>query len=241
MRKAGIVAAVVGFFLVIAVLLLPRLVSLDSFRPRIVAALEEKTGRTIGLSGLSLSLFPGIGVEVTQLTVSGGARHPGERLPSAAAARAPGAPPEKPKEKVAGAVSEIRVEEAKLSFRQEEKGGRESAWEISPFTLRVSGIGETQKEFEVRTRIEGTVRGDIFFTGRLTGRRGGGTGRPAAALRGEGMLFGQKVAVEGKIFPSQQPFAVALAISFPGVEMGKTPAMFPVPPEGLGKARLEGV
>src|SRR4030066_1217410 len=80
MRKAGIVAAVVGFFLVIAVLLLPRLVSLDSFRPRIVAALEEKTGRTIGLSGLSLSLFPGIGVKVTQLTVSGDARHPGERL-----------------------------------------------------------------------------------------------------------------------------------------------------------------
>src|SRR3990172_6640939 len=80
MRKAGIVAAVVGFLLVIAVFLLPRLVTLDSLRPRIVAALEEKTGRTIGLSGLSLSLFPGIGVKVTQLTVSGEARHPGERL-----------------------------------------------------------------------------------------------------------------------------------------------------------------
>src|SRR3989304_2437142 len=80
MRKAGIVAAVLGFLLVIAVLLLPRLVSLDSFRPRILAGPQEKTGRTIGLSGLSLSLFPGIGVKVERLTVSGDARHPGERL-----------------------------------------------------------------------------------------------------------------------------------------------------------------
>src|SRR3972149_9481350 len=80
MRKAGRIAAVLGFLLLIAVLLLPRLVSLDSFRPRIVAVLEERTGRTIGLSGLSLSLFPGIGVKVTQLTVSGDARHPGEQL-----------------------------------------------------------------------------------------------------------------------------------------------------------------
>src|SRR4030066_1684740 len=80
MRKAGMIAAVVGCLLVLAVLLCPRLVSLDSLRPRIVAVLEEKTGRTIRLSGLSLSLVPGIGVKVTQLTVSGDARHPGERL-----------------------------------------------------------------------------------------------------------------------------------------------------------------
>src|SRR4030042_336141 len=291
MRKAGIVAAVVGFFLVIAVLLLPRLVSLDSFRPRIVAALEEKTGRTIGLSGLSLSLFPGIGVKVTQLTVSGDARHPGERLLSVPEAeirlaiaplfsgrteftkfilRRPevrvrryldgthsatdivarlakeekptaAAPAEKPKEKVAVAVREIRVEEAKLFFRQEEKAGRDSAWEISPFTLRVSGIGETQKEIEVKTRIEGRVRGDISLVVRVAGGREAGTGRPADAPRGGGALFGQKVAVEGTVFPSQQPFAVDLAISFPGVEMGKIQAMFPDPPERRAKARLEGV
>jgi AsmA protein len=291
MRKAGVVAAVVLFLLGIAVLLLPRLVSLDSFRPRIVAALEEKTGRTIGLSGLSLSLFPGIGVKLTQLTVAGDARHPGERLLSVPEAEirlaiaplfsgrteftkfilrrpeirfrryldgthsatdivsrlakeekpAAAAPAEKPGEAVAVAVREIRVEEAKLSFRQEEKGGGESAWEISPFTLRLSGIGETQKEIEVRTRIEGMVRGDISFVARVAGGREAGTGRPAASLRGEGTLFGQKVAVEGKIFSSQQPFAVDLAISFPGLELGKIPAMFRDPPERLAKARLEGV
>src|SRR3989304_3746040 len=86
MRKAGVAAAVVVPILVILVLLLPRLVSLDSLRPRIVAALEEKTGRTVGLSGLSLSLFPGIGVRVERLTVSGDPRHPGERLLSVPAA-----------------------------------------------------------------------------------------------------------------------------------------------------------
>jgi hypothetical protein len=291
MRKAGIVAAVVLFLLLVAVLLLPRMVSLDSFRPRIVAALEEKTGRTIGLKGLSLSLFPGIGVKVTQLTVAGDARHPAERLLSVPEAeirlaivplfsgkteftkiilRRPeirfrryldgthsatdilarlakedkptaAAPSGKPGEAVAVAVREIRVEEAKLSFRQEDQGGRESAWEISPFTLRVSGIGETQKEIEVKTRIEGTVRGDISFVARVAGGREAGTGRSAAPFRGEGTLFGQKVAVEGKVFPSRQSFAVDLAISFPGLELGNITAIFRDPPEYLAKARLEGV
>src|SRR3972149_6467210 len=63
MRKAGVAAAVVVPILVILVLLLPRLVSLDSLRPRIVAALEEKTGRPGGLSGLSPSFFSRIGGE----------------------------------------------------------------------------------------------------------------------------------------------------------------------------------
>src|SRR3970040_1372586 len=80
MRKAGVAAAVIVPILVILVLFIPRLVSLDSLRHPIVAALEEKTGRTVGLSGLSLSLFPGIGVKVERLTVSGDPRHPGERL-----------------------------------------------------------------------------------------------------------------------------------------------------------------
>ncbi|TFG58793.1 MAG: AsmA family protein, partial [Deltaproteobacteria bacterium] len=80
MRKAAIAAAVIVLVLVIAAVVVPRLVSVESLKPRVVAALEEKTGRRIGLSGLSLSLFPGIGVKVTGLTVSGDPRHPGERL-----------------------------------------------------------------------------------------------------------------------------------------------------------------
>ena len=291
MRKAGVAAAVVVPILVILVLLLPRLVSLDSLRPRIVAALEEKTGRTVGLSGLSLSLFPGIGVKVERLTVSGDPRHPGERLLSvpeaeirlaiapllsgraeftkfilrrpeirfrryldgthsvtdivtrlAGGEEAAAVPPaEKAKDKVAVAVREVSVEEAKLTFLLEEKGGKEQPWEIFPFTLRLSGIGERQNDFELRTRIEGMVRGEVSFTGRLAREQGAGTDRPPSAIRGEGTLFGQKVAVDGKIFASQEPVAVDLAFSFPGVEMGKIPAMFQDPPEGLAKARLEGV
>lgn len=78
MRKAAIALAVVVLVLLVAVVLVPRLVSLESLRPRIVAALEEKTGRRVALSGLSLSLFPGIGVKVEGLTVSGDPRHPGD-------------------------------------------------------------------------------------------------------------------------------------------------------------------
>jgi len=291
MRKAGVAAAVVVPILVILVLLLPRLVSLDSLRPRIVAALEEKTGRTVGLSGLSLSLFPGIGVKVTRLTVSGDLRHPGERLLSvpeaeirlaiapllsgraeftkfilhrpeirirryldgthsatdivtrlAGGEEAAAVPPaEKPKEKVAMAVREMSVEEAKLTVLLEEKGGKEQPWEIFPFTLRLSGIGEKRNEFALKTRIEGMVRGEVSFAGRLAREQGAETDRPPSAIRGEGTFFGQKVAVDGKIFASQEPVAVDLAFSFPGVEMGKIPAMFRDPPEGLAKARLEGV
>jgi uncharacterized protein involved in outer membrane biogenesis len=77
-RKAAIALGVVILVLAVAVVLVPRLVSLESFRPRIVAALEEKTGRRVALSGLSLSLFPGIGVKVAGLTVSGDPRNPGD-------------------------------------------------------------------------------------------------------------------------------------------------------------------
>ena len=65
---------------VLAAVLVPRLVSIESLRPRIVSALEEKTGRKIGLERISLSLFPGFGVRISGLSVSGDPRHPDERL-----------------------------------------------------------------------------------------------------------------------------------------------------------------
>ena len=80
MRKAAIILAVVFLLFVVLILLIPRLVSVDFLKPRLVSALEEKTGRKIGLSGLSLSLFPGIGVKVAGFSVSGDARHPEEPL-----------------------------------------------------------------------------------------------------------------------------------------------------------------
>ncbi|HZD54802.1 MAG TPA: AsmA family protein [Candidatus Aquicultoraceae bacterium] len=78
MRKAAIVLVAVVVILILVAVLVPLLVPLDSFRPRIVAALEEKTGREISLSGLSLSLFPGVGVRITGLTVSADPRSPKE-------------------------------------------------------------------------------------------------------------------------------------------------------------------
>jgi hypothetical protein len=80
MRKTviGVLAALLVLGLV--VVLLPRLVPLDFLKPRIVAALEERTGREVDFGRLSLSLLPGIGVKVADLTMSGGPRHPGEDL-----------------------------------------------------------------------------------------------------------------------------------------------------------------
>ncbi|HSL98862.1 MAG TPA: AsmA family protein, partial [Candidatus Limnocylindria bacterium] len=291
MRKAAIVLAVVLLVFVVLILLIPRLVSVDSLKPRIVAALEEKTGRKIGLSGLSLSLFPGIGVKVAGLTVSGDPRHPGERLLSVpeaeirlaiaplfsgkaeftkvilrrpeirfrkyrdgthsvtdivnriAGEEKPAAgPPAKKKEEgetlVLGAVS---VEEATLFLRLEEKDGAETRWDISPFTVRLSGIGDRRNDFEIRTRIEGLVRGEVSFSGHLSRVEGGETGRAASAMQCEGVLFGQKVAVAGEIYAVEEPPSVNLAISFPGVEMDKVAAIFKDPPDRLAQARLTGV
>jgi len=290
MRKAAIVLAVVLLVFVVLILLVPRLVSVESLKPRLVAALEEKTGRKIDLSGLSLSLFPGIGIKVTGLTVSGDPRHPREHLLSVpetelrmailpllsgrteftkfilrrpeiwfrtyadgthsatdivkrfAGEKKPAAPPAKEKGKeTAVAVRAVRVEQATLLLVSEESWGKESRWEISPINVRMSGIGGEGNDFEISLRIEGRVRGEVSFAGRLTRHRGEGEDRAASAIRGEGNLFGQQVTVTGKVFASQEPVAVDLAISFPGIEIDAIPEILKDPPAPLAKAQLKGV
>ncbi|HEY5996496.1 MAG TPA: AsmA family protein, partial [Candidatus Deferrimicrobiaceae bacterium] len=75
MRKAAIVVTAILAGLLLLAIGLPRIVSLDGMRPRIAAALEARTGRKATLSGLSLSLFPGIGVKVRDLSLSGDPGH----------------------------------------------------------------------------------------------------------------------------------------------------------------------
>jgi hypothetical protein len=291
MRKAAIVLAAVLLVFVVLILLVPRLVSVDSLKPRLVSALEEKTGRKIGLSGLSLSLFPGIGVKVAGLSVSGDVRHPEERLLSVPEAEirlaiaplfsgkaeftkvilrrpeirfrkyrdgthsvtdilnrisgeekpAAGPPAGKKEEGVALVLGAVRVEEAKLFLRLEEKDGTESRWEISPFNLLLSGIGDRRNDFEIRTRIEGLVKGEVSFSGHLSRVQGEKTARAASAIQGGGALLGQKVAVTGEIYAGKEIPAVDLAISFPGIEMDKIPEILGDPPDRLAKARLAGV
>jgi hypothetical protein len=291
MRKAAIVLAAVFLLFVVLILLIPRLVSVDFLKPRLVSALEEKTGRKIGLSGLSLSLFPGIGVKVAGLSVSGDARHPEEPLLSVPEAEirlaiaplfsgkaeftkiilrrpeirfrkyrdgthsvtdilnriageykpAAGPPAGKKEEGVALVLGAVRVEEAKLFLRLEEKDGTESRWEISPFTLLLSGIGDRRNDFEIRTRVEGLVKGEVSFAGHLSRVEGKQTARAASAIQGEGVLLGQKVTVTGKIYTDKEPPAVDLAITFPGIEMDKVPEILGDPPDRLVQAGLSGV
>lgn len=181
-RKAAMVLGVLFLVLLLAALLVPRLVSIESLKPRIVAALEEKTGRKIGLERISLSLFPGIGVRISGLTVSGDDRQPEEQLLSvpegevrlaigplfsgraeftsfiltrpkilfrkyadgthsatqiaarlARKDRTAEAPPPAYGEKVSVAVRSVRIEEAELSLRIEEKEGPETRWDIAPW------------------------------------------------------------------------------------------------------------
>jgi hypothetical protein len=291
MRKAAIAAGIVVLLLVIAAVVVPRLITLDSLKPRIVGALEEKTGRKIALDHLSLSLLPGIGVKIAGLEVSGDTQHADERLLSVpeaeirvaigplfsgraeftkvilhrpeirfrkyrdgthsvtdivsriAGEQKPGAAPPagKKEEGVTLVLGAVSVEEAKLFLRLEEKDGAETRWEISPFTVRLSGIGGSRNDFEIRTRIEGLVRGEVSFAGHLSRVQEGETGRVPSAIQGEGMLFGQKVSVAGEIHAGKESPAVDLAISFPGIEMDKIPEILKDPPDRLAQARLTGV
>lgn len=290
MRKAAAVLAILFLVLALAVVLVPRLIPIESLKPRIVAALEEKTGRTIGLDRLSLSLFPGVGVRISGLTVTGDPRYPEEMLlvvpegevrlaigplfsgraeftkfilrrpkilfrkyadgthsATQIAARlarkekpATAAPPTIPGEKVSIALRSVFLEEADLSLRVEERGGGETRWDISPFTFRLGGIGGSVNEFEIFTRIEGAVRGEISFSGTATHERSAVSDPSRFDLQGAGTLFGQKVEVEGKMSAPSRPAEVDLSISFPGIEMSSLASILKDPPLALRDARMEG-
>jgi len=136
MRKAAKIAAVVVFAVLLLAVLLPRLVSLDSLKPRIVALLEEKTGRKVSFSKITLSLLPGIGVRVTGLTVSGDPGHPEERLLSV---------PDAEVRVALGPLLAGRVEFGRLILRRPEvlfrkyKDGTHSGTQISDRLRRMRG------------------------------------------------------------------------------------------------------
>ena len=214
MRKAAIAAAVVVLVLVIAAVVVPRLVTLDSLKPRIVEALEEKTGRKIALARLSLSLLPGIGVKIAGLEVSGDRPHPDDLLLSVPEAEIrvaigplfsgraeftklilrrpkihfhthrdgthsmtgianrlaereepaePAPLPPGKEEKVRVVLRSVNVQEGEISLRFEDKDGRETRWDISPFTFRLSGIGQHRHDFEIPFGVISAQRTRIAF------------------------------------------------------------------------------
>jgi uncharacterized protein involved in outer membrane biogenesis len=286
MRKAAIIVAVVVVAAVLLAVLLPRVVSLDALKPRIVALLEEKTGRKVSFSKLSLSLFPGIGVKISGLAVSGDPGHAGENLLSVPEAEvrasllpllsgrvefgkillrrpevlfrkyrdgthsatqiasrlAPGegqAPPRK--EKISVALKALSIEQAKFTLVLEGEDGKETQWRIDPFTVRLSGIGGARNEFEMETRIDGAVRGEIAFSGSLARQAGTAADPPAYRLDVKGTAFGQPVTADGRIVTPEGDARLDVKVDFPKIDVGKIPKIFSRPPAMLSEAALNGV
>ncbi len=286
MRKTAIIVAVVVLAGVLLAILLPRIVSLDAFKPRIVALLEEKTGRKVSFSKISLSLFPGIGVKISGLTVSGDPGHAGENLllvPEAevrasllpllsgrvefgkillrrpevlfrkyrdgthsgtqiARTLAPGEGqvPSPREEKISVDLKALSIEEAKFTLVLEGEDGGETLWRIDPFTIRLSGIGGARNDFEIKTRIDGAIRGEIDFSGRLERQGGAAADPPAFRLDGKGTAFGQPVTAEGKIVTPGGAARPDVTIAFPKIDVGKIPKIFSRPPAMLSEASLKG-
>ncbi len=286
MRKASIVVAVAVLAAVLLVILLPRVVSLDSLKPRIVALLEEKTGRKVSFSKISLSLFPGIGVKVVGLTVSGDPGHAGENLLSVPEAeirvailpllsgraefgklllRGPevvfrryrdgthsatqiidriapeegkAAPP--PEEKISVVLRALSIEQGKLTLILEGGDRGETRWRIDPFTLRLSGIGGTRNEFEIKTRIDGAIRGEIDFAGSLAREEGTAAGPAAFRLAGKGKVFAQPVTADGKVSMPAGPAQLDVSVSFPKIDVAKLRGIFARPPAMFSEVSLKG-
>jgi hypothetical protein len=59
MRKATVALALLAALAVFAAGVVPHLVSMESFRPRVIAAIEGKTGRAVSFTRL---LFPAVAI-----------------------------------------------------------------------------------------------------------------------------------------------------------------------------------
>jgi uncharacterized protein involved in outer membrane biogenesis len=287
MRKTAVAVGVVLLVLVLSAAILPRLVSLETLRPRIVAAMEEKTGRKVGFSKLSLSLFPAIGVRIFDMTLSGDPGRAGENLLSVPEAEirmaivplltgraefttfllhrpqilfrlhANGthsateianrlgrheAPfPAGPPEKVSVAMRDIAVDRARLVIVLEGENGRENRWAVAPFALRLSGIGEARNTFEIRTRIDGSLRGEIELTGSAVHEAGPVADPSFFSLAAKGEVFGQPLRVEGRMSAPQGPAELDLTVAFPKIVLGKLREILSAPPVQLIDASPEGV
>ncbi|MBI5904649.1 MAG: hypothetical protein HZB86_03730 [Deltaproteobacteria bacterium] len=83
MRKATMALALLAALAVIAAGVVPRRVSMESFRPRVTAAIEGKTGRAVSFSRIGLSLFPAVAIRLSEFHLAGPPPRPGESLVSA--------------------------------------------------------------------------------------------------------------------------------------------------------------
>jgi len=83
MRKAAVVMAIVVTVAILAAATLPGLVSMESYRPRVAAAIAAKTGRNASFSKISLTLLPAIAIRLSGFSLSGPPSAPAEPLVSA--------------------------------------------------------------------------------------------------------------------------------------------------------------
>src|SRR5512139_340581 len=86
MRKAAVVLAVAVAVAWIAASAVPRLVSVETYRPRVAAAILESTGRNASFSKISLSVFPFVAIRLSDFSLAGPPGAPGEALLAAPAA-----------------------------------------------------------------------------------------------------------------------------------------------------------
>ncbi len=70
-KIAGIVIAVIIVLIIILVIVLPLVINPNDFKPQIVKAVKDKTGRELSISGnIKLSVFPWLGAQIGPMSLS---------------------------------------------------------------------------------------------------------------------------------------------------------------------------
>jgi len=144
-------------------------------------------------------------------------------------------------EKVSVRLRAVRIEDASLSLRVEEEGGRETRVDLSPLSFSLDGIGSRRHDFSLAVRLFGAVRGETSIAGRAVLESGPVVDPARFDLRASGKLFGQRIAVEGKMSaPAAGPPEVDLSVALPEVAVDAIPRIFAAPPRWLSEGRPEG-
>lgn len=72
-----IAAVVLAFLVLVGVLVIPRLVDVNRYRPQVVALLESQTGKPVRIGRLGLTLFPHLAIQVDDFAIGNPKGFPG--------------------------------------------------------------------------------------------------------------------------------------------------------------------
>jgi hypothetical protein len=84
-HKTGLIlAAIVVALLIVSVFVVPVVLNVDRYRPRVISYLEERSGKKVEIGGLAVTLFPRVTIHVDDFGVKSPRLRPQSYIPQVA-------------------------------------------------------------------------------------------------------------------------------------------------------------